>query len=122
MMISLLFVSGQLTAYPLFCTMPGMEMHGMDSLPIADETALTNIQDMSELPDKSDNRLSSSLDRLDVMSDCEQICGYCLSYSQPGAKISNLFRNVANSQQADFYSRFAPTEPPKSLFRPPISV
>ena len=121
-MISLLFVSGQLTAYPLFCTMPGMEMHGMDSLPIADETALTNIQDMSELPDKSDNRLSSSLDRLDVMSDCEQICGYCLSYSQPGAKISNLFRNVANSQQADFYSRFAPTEPPKSLFRPPISV
>ena len=122
MMISLLFVSGQLTAYPLFCTMPGMEMHGMDSMPSADETAITNIQDMSELPDKSDNRLSSSLDRLDVMSDCEQICGYCLSYSQPGAKISNLTPKSGASRQADFYSRFSPTEPLNSLFRPPISV
>ena len=115
-MVAFLLVSGQLSAYPLFCTMPGMEMHGMGSMSSADGTDLMSSQNMGDLAGES------ASDNLNAMSNCEQVCGYCLSYSQPGAKISNLFRNVATSHQADFYSRFAPTEPPKSLFRPPISV
>lgn len=115
-MISLLFVSGQLSAYPLFCTMPGMEMHGMDSLTIADGTDLMSSQNMGEFPGEP------ASNNLDAMSNCEQVCGYCLSYSQPGAKISNLTPKSGASLQADFYSRFFPTEPLNSLFRPPISV
>ena len=71
-------------------------MHGMDSLIIADGTDVMSPQNMGEFSGEP------ASNNLDAMSNCEQVCGYCLSYSQPGAKISNLIRDVANSQQADF--------------------
>jgi hypothetical protein len=55
-------------------------------------------------------------------NNCEQACGACLSYSQSGAKLSYLLHDPGVAPQAILYSRFAPSEPPQSLFRPPISV
>lgn len=91
-------------------------MHGMDSLSIESGTDLISPQNMAESP------VEPAADSSHAMSNCEQACGYCLGFSQPGAKISNLFYDVGSSLQADIYSRFAPSDPLKSLFRPPIFV
>ena len=117
--LALLLVSGQLSAYPLFCTMPGMEMHGMDSQIVLDVSHSMNMEGISDSSSATGENTSSSSDGF---NNCEQVCGACLSYSQSGAKLSYLFHDPGVSPQANFYSRFAPSQPPQSLFRPPISV
>lgn len=91
-------------------------MHGMGSTAVSDESVSMNSQDMAMLSDEP------APGNLGAMSNCEQICGYCLSYSQSSATISNLTHKVVSSLQADIYSRFVPSDPLKSLFRPPISA
>lgn len=91
-------------------------MHGMDSLSVKGETDLMSSHNMGEFPGEP------ASDNFNSMSNCERVCGYCLGSSQPGAKISNLFHDVGTPLKADFYSRFAPSKTPESLFRPPISV
>lgn len=118
-MLSLLVVSGQLSAYPLFCNMPGMEMHGMDTNRVTEDAKSAAESNTIKPANESDSQLASGL--LD-MANCEQICGYCLGYTHPGTKYSNLNSDYLLSRQADLYSRFAPIEPLNSLFRPPISV
>lgn len=121
-MIALLIVSGQLSAYPLFCSMPGMEMHSMDTMGsqvIAGVTELTDLGGVSDTANQSDEHWSFNFDRL---NNCEQVCGNCLNYSYAGTRIMSLIHDDRTSLQVKFYSRFAPTEPSSSLFRPPISV
>lgn len=119
---ALLLVSGQLSAYPLFCSMPGMEMHSMDTMEsqvTADVTELADLGGISATANQSDEHSYPDFDRL---NNCEQVCGNCLNYSYSGTRIMPLIHDDRASLQRKFYSRFAPTEPSSSLFRPPIAV
>ena len=117
--LALLLVSGQLSAYPLFCTMPGMEMHGMDSQIVLDVSHSKNMEGIGDSSSATGENASSNSNGF---NNCEQVCGACLSYSQSGAKLSYLLHDPGVSPQANVYSRFAPSESPQSLFRPPISA
>jgi len=99
--------------------MPEMEMHGMHSQPGMDGIGFTNTQATGNIAIDSGERMSIDAT---PMSNCEQVCGYCLGSSQPGAKIINSVHDNGATLQADIYSRFVPSDPLKSLFRPPISA
>lgn len=75
---------------------------------------------MSNRENNSVNEIDSS--GMSDMANCEQVCSYCISYNHLSEKNSNLVNELLSSQQIDLYSRFAPTDPLKGLFRPPISV
>ena len=113
-------VFGQLSAYPLICAMPGMHMNPMSSqLDVQELMPMASIA-MSNMERNSVNESDSS--GMSDMANCEQVCNYCISYNHLGEENSNLVTELLSSQQIVLYSRFAPTDPLKSLFRPPISV
>ncbi|MEQ8409201.1 MAG: hypothetical protein RKH07_13095 [Gammaproteobacteria bacterium] len=117
--LTLLLVSGQLSAYPIFCTMSGMEMHSIDSQIAADASPSKNMEGTGYTTSATGENLPSSSHGV---NNCELVCGACLSYSQPGARLSYLLHDQGVSPQGNIYSRFAPSQPPQSLFRPPISA
>lgn len=119
-MLAIFVVSGQLSAYPLLCAMPGMDMGHPDSL-FSDHGAISASMTHLEITDAGDT-VERGLPDAVGFNLCEQICGYCLSYNHPGSPSINLYATYRTAEIASLYSRFTPSEPINGPFRPPISV
>lgn len=53
-------------------------------------------------------------------SNCDQICGYCISQNMPAPEISDLQIVFLNEDNLDRYSPPTPAGYSQNLFRPPI--
>ena len=119
-MVAMIVVSGQLSAYPLLCAMPGMDMESNGSM-LSDYPAVTGDMTHSETIHAGESAAQASPDTMGF-NICEQICGYCLSYNHSGSSSMSLSSSVGVSAHSGLYSRFTPSEPIYGPFRPPISV
>ena len=106
-------VAGQAFAYPLNCSMPVVEMSFselVDSAPnVKSMTAMTMPAEMSG-------------DSVYTLDNCEQICGYCLSYSLTAPAVLSPLSVKYSSLRLDYYQSFLPSAYLNNLFRPPKPV
>lgn len=117
---SLLFVSGQLSAYPLMCAMPDMQMGAMDSDSIEMDTKHGATVSMGVIA--IDHSMESDPGTMHEISNCEQICGYCINQNLPSSEVSGLFISLRSTKNLDLYLPPTPSGFYRDLFRPPISV
>lgn len=113
-------VSGQLAAYPQICAMPGMEPNAMAAMELAGKSPAMNLIELADsYADTSDEQ--DAVGKAGF-SNCDQICGYCLSPNLSGPDLSGQLAGLGATQCLDMYSPFVPAECHINPFRPPISV
>ena len=115
---SFLLVSGQLSAYPQMCAMPDMKMRPMDSASIVTDAMhySESVTGMSAIDHATEPGSSNPHEN----SNCEQICGYCISPNLPVSDQSGLITFYCDTGSVELY---IPPTPPgfyQDLLRPPI--
>lgn len=70
----------------------------------------------------SGHAMDSRSDNMQEMSNCEQVCGYCIGQNLPASDVPGKLIEFRGADNLDLYFPLAPTGYYRDLFRPPISV
>ena len=97
--------------------MPEMQMGEM-----ATDSAVFAALHSTEHAVGSDLVLESGPGSMHEISNCEQVCGYCVTQNLPAPDLSGLHIVLRGADNPDLYIPPAPTGYYRDLFRPPISV
>ncbi|MEX0902282.1 MAG: hypothetical protein WDZ76_06095 [Pseudohongiellaceae bacterium] len=108
-------VSGQVFAYPRICAMPGMDRHDM-----ALNANATSMDGMVRESSLLQSAADSGPGEVNTLLNCEQICGYCLSFNFSHAETQLGAPEQHPSSCFTYQPVFYLSAHPDGLYRPPI--